>query len=154
MKYIVNRSGVNGNLTLNVGGLSSTALVVALLAATAAAFVLTQGLKSQPSPIRGTKVDDVFSPVCACDTETASIAFRLREADRLDVGIVDGAGDNPLSGIPRLSFECHSSSDSRRTRSGMSPSDPGSRSGAGSSVSAAPTMRSRRNDRPSARSRQ
>lgn len=68
-------------------------LVVALLAATAAAFVLTQGLKSQPSPIRGTKVDDVFSPVCACETETAAISFRLREADRLDVAIVDGGGD-------------------------------------------------------------
>ena len=64
--------------------------MVALLAATAAAFVLTQGLKSQPSPIRGTQVDDVFSPVCACDTETAEIAFRLREADRVDVEIVDG----------------------------------------------------------------
>jgi FlgD Ig-like domain len=70
--------------------IASTVLVVALLAATAAAFVLTQGLKSQPSPIRGTQVDGVFSPVCACATETASIAFRLREADRVDVEIVDG----------------------------------------------------------------
>ena len=70
--------------------IASTALVVALLAATAAAFVLTQGLKSQPSPIRGTQVDDVFSPVCACETETAGIAFRLREADRVGVEIVDG----------------------------------------------------------------
>lgn len=65
-------------------------LVVALLAATAAAFALTQGLKSQPSPIFGTEVDEVFSPVCGCDTRTASIAFKLREADRLDVAIVDG----------------------------------------------------------------
>ncbi len=64
-------------------------LVVALLAATAAAFALTQGLKSQPSPIFGTEVDDIFSPVCGCDTQTASIAFKLRESDRLDVSIVD-----------------------------------------------------------------
>ena len=39
-------------------------LVVALLAATAAAFALTQGLKNQPAAIFGTDVDDVFSPVC------------------------------------------------------------------------------------------
>jgi FlgD Ig-like domain len=80
--------------------IASTVLVVALLAATAAAFVLTQGLKSQPSPIRGTKVADVFSPVCACDTETAAISFRLREGDRLDVGIVDGS-DNVVRTIER-----------------------------------------------------
>ena len=73
--------------------IASTVLVVALLAATAAAFVLTQGLKQQPSPIRGTRVDDVFSPVCGCDSATAEIAFRLREPDRLDVAIVDGAGE-------------------------------------------------------------
>ena len=65
-------------------------LVVALLAATAAAFALTQGLKSQPSPIFGTNVDEVFSPVCGCVTRMATIAFKLREDDRLDVAIVDG----------------------------------------------------------------
>ena len=67
-------------------------LVVALLAATAAAFALTQGLKNQPAGIFGTDVPrDVFSPVCGCDSRTATIAFRLREADRLDVSIVDGS---------------------------------------------------------------
>ena len=70
--------------------IASTVLVVALLAATAAAFALTQGLKLQKSPIFGTEVDTVFSPVCDCDRETATIAFRLREADRVDVTIVDG----------------------------------------------------------------
>ena len=68
-------------------------LVVALLAATAAAFVLTQGLKSQPSPIRGTQVDVVFSPVCGCETETAAISFVLREDDRIDAAIVDQGGE-------------------------------------------------------------
>ena len=66
-------------------------LVVALLAATAAAFALTQGLKNQPAGISGTKVDNVFSPVCSCPSETASIQFRLRAADRLDVSVVDGS---------------------------------------------------------------
>lgn len=65
-------------------------LVVALLAATAAAFALTQGLKNQPAAIFGTEVERrVFSPVCDCESEKAPIAFKLRERDRLDVAIVD-----------------------------------------------------------------
>ncbi len=70
--------------------LASTVLVVALLAATLAAFALTQGLKQQKSPVFGTSVDEILSPVCECETESATIAFRLREPDRLDVTIVDG----------------------------------------------------------------
>ena len=70
--------------------IASTVLVVALLAATAAAFALTQGLKLQKSPIFGTQVQPVFSPVCGCDKQTARIAFKLRNADRIDVAIVDG----------------------------------------------------------------
>jgi hypothetical protein len=73
-----------------VARIASTVLVVLLLAATAAAFALTQGLKLQKSPIFGTNVQAVFSPVCECDKATATIAFRLRKADRLDVSIVDG----------------------------------------------------------------
>jgi hypothetical protein len=73
-----------------VARIASTVLVVLLLAATAAAFALTQGLKLQKSPILGTRVQPVFSPVCDCDRARAEIAFRLRKADRLDVSIVDG----------------------------------------------------------------
>jgi hypothetical protein len=73
-----------------VARIASTVLVVALLAATAAAFALTQGLKLQKSPIFGTRVQPVFSPVCECPKETARIAFKLRKADRLDISIVDG----------------------------------------------------------------
>ncbi len=71
--------------------IASTVLVVVLLAATAAAFALTQGLKRQKSPIFGTDVDKVFSPVCECESDSATIAFKLRKPDRLDVAIVDGA---------------------------------------------------------------
>jgi len=74
-----------------VARIASTVLVVALLAATAAAFALTQGLKNQPAAIFGTDVREVFSPVCGCDSETASIAFKLRKPDRLDVSIIDGS---------------------------------------------------------------
>jgi FlgD Ig-like domain len=73
-----------------VARLASTVLVVALLAATVAAFALTQGLKQQKSPVFRTSVDKIFSPVCSCTTGTATIAFRLREPDRLDVTILDG----------------------------------------------------------------
>lgn len=72
--------------------IASIVLVVVLLAATAAAFALTQGLKLQKSPIFGTRIPHrTFSPVCDCDRETATISFRLRDADRLDVSIVDGS---------------------------------------------------------------
>ncbi len=67
-------------------------LVAALLAATAAAFVITERLKLTPSPIIGTRVDKVFSPVCDCDTDTATITFRLRERDVVSVGMIDADG--------------------------------------------------------------
>jgi len=76
-----------------VARLASTVLVVALLAATATAFVLTQGLKGQRSPILGTDVDKIFSPICDCESARAIISFRLREADRLDVALIDSDGD-------------------------------------------------------------
>ncbi len=75
------------------------ALVAALLVATAAAFAYTERLKLTPSPILGTRVDrKVFSPVCRCETDTATISFRLRQRDRLTVELVDrrGAGVRTL----------------------------------------------------------
>ena len=70
------------------------ALVAALLAATALAFVYTESLKLTPSPILGTRVlPKVISPVCDCATDSAVIAFRLREADVIGVEIIDGDGD-------------------------------------------------------------
>src|SRR5439155_23276840 len=68
-------------------------LVLALLSATATAFVVTEGLKLTPSPIRSTEVDNkTFSPVCRCPTSVARIRFRLRKADRMTLAIVDGEG--------------------------------------------------------------
>ena len=64
-------------------------LVVSLLAATTAAFALTEGLKLQDSPIFRTKVDEIFSPVCDCEKSEATIRFHLRERDRVDLSIVD-----------------------------------------------------------------
>jgi len=65
--------------------LLSTAFLVALLAATAGAFALTEGAKLELSPIYRTHVPKVFSPACNCDTDVASIDFGLRKSDRLTV---------------------------------------------------------------------
>jgi hypothetical protein len=75
-----------------VAKLAPVVLVAALLAATAAAFVYTEQLKLTPSPILGTRVDKLFSPVCECETDAATIFFRLREADRLTAEIIDSRG--------------------------------------------------------------
>ena len=69
------------------------ALVAVLLAATAVAFVYTEKLKLTPSPILGTRVDKVFSPVCECETDTATISFRLRRGDRLTADLIDRNGN-------------------------------------------------------------
>lgn len=72
-----------------MGRIAPAALVAALLVATAAAFAYTERLKLTPSPIKGTKVDKLFSPTCECATGTARIAFRLRKRDRVTVVILN-----------------------------------------------------------------
>lgn len=76
-----------------VARIASGVLVAALLAATVVAFVYTEKLKLTKSPITGTLVDKVFSPVCDCDTASARITFRLRRPDVIDADIVDGHGE-------------------------------------------------------------
>ena len=73
--------------------LAPTVLVLALLAATAVAFGVTERLKLEQPPIAGPSVTKVFSPVCDCDEEEATIAFRLRERDTISVSVVDEDGD-------------------------------------------------------------
>lgn len=68
-------------------------LVLALLAGTAAAFAVTEGLKTTTSPVSGTRLErKVFSPVCGCRSSTASVSVRLRRADRATVEVVSAAG--------------------------------------------------------------
>jgi hypothetical protein len=59
----------------------STAFLVALLAATAGAFALTEGAKLEVTPIYQTKVAPVFSP----GLTLGFIDFRLRKTDHLTV---------------------------------------------------------------------
>ena len=62
-------------------------IVLALLGATAAAFAITERLKLERSPVTGTRVDRVFSPVCECarDVAVISIVLRRRETVTLDI---------------------------------------------------------------------
>ena len=70
----------------------STAFCVALLAATAVAFALTEGAKTELSPIYGTKIPyKVFSPGCnprVCRTQVAPIEFKLRKRQHLQVWMI------------------------------------------------------------------
>jgi hypothetical protein len=71
----------------------STATVLALLAATAAAFAITEGAKLERSPIAGTAVDPIFSPE-GKPKPVAHIAFRVRKAERIRVWIENSDGAN------------------------------------------------------------
>jgi len=70
-----------------------TALVIVLLAGTAAAFAVTERLKLEPSPLSVSGFTPVFSPVCNCPTAKAQLALRLRKTDRLTVEVVNDDGD-------------------------------------------------------------
>jgi hypothetical protein len=73
--------------------LAITAVVLALIGGTTAAFTLTEALKLERSPIGNVRVRPFFSPTCECLKSVARIAFRLREEDRLDAVIVDSDGE-------------------------------------------------------------
>jgi FlgD Ig-like domain len=69
-----------------------TALVLALLGCTAAAFAVTEQLKLERSPITHTAVDRWIAPDSLAHAR-ASIGFVLRKPDRLTVAIVDTNGE-------------------------------------------------------------
>jgi hypothetical protein len=72
----------------------STAVVLALLTATALAFVITESAKLEKSPIMGTKVTPIFSPD-AVDPKlkNAHVIFRLRTTERIEAWIQDSEGN-------------------------------------------------------------
>jgi hypothetical protein len=71
-----------------------TAFVLVLLAATAAAFSLTERAKLELSPIYGTQPGQVFSPDSkVARTRLARIHFRVRKAERIDVWIERSGGE-------------------------------------------------------------
>ncbi len=70
----------------------STAVVLALLTATALAFVITERAKLEKSPIMGTQVTPLFSP-SGVGPKTADVIFRLRTTERIEAWIQDGHGN-------------------------------------------------------------
>ena len=78
-------------------------LVVGLLGGTAAAFAITEGLKLEKSPIYGTHVDKLFSPVCNCDKNFSEVNFRLRKGDTLTATVITPEGD-PVATIANHYF--------------------------------------------------
>ncbi len=89
-----------------------TLIVLGLLAGSATALAVTEGLKLQKSPISKTGIDDVFSPVCNCASDVARIAFRLAKPDRVTLSIIDSAGrpvrtlilDRRIEGFQRFAW--------------------------------------------------
>lgn len=73
--------------------LAVTALVLALLGGTTAAFALTQALKLERSPILAPRFDRTFAPTCECATAEATLELGLRKADSVDAAIVDRKGE-------------------------------------------------------------
>jgi flagellar hook capping protein FlgD len=72
-----------------------TLLVAGLLVATATAFVVTERLKLEDSPVLGTQIDRLFSPVCTkcpADSRSAEIRFRLRREENITLDIADSNG--------------------------------------------------------------
>jgi hypothetical protein len=68
-------------------------LVLLVMAGSAAAFAISEGLKVQRAAISAVQIPRRdFSPVCDCPTDRVTIAFRLTRTDRLSVGIVDSHG--------------------------------------------------------------
>jgi hypothetical protein len=72
--------------------LPQTLIVLALLVATATAFAVTERLKLEKSPVTGTRVDKIFSPVCECARDVAVISFRLRKPEWVTVDMLDARG--------------------------------------------------------------
>jgi hypothetical protein len=67
----------------------TTATLVGLLIATAAAFAITERLKLVKSPITGTKISKVLSPTCGCARGKANISVVLRRGDTVTIEILD-----------------------------------------------------------------
>jgi flagellar hook assembly protein FlgD len=74
--------------------LPQTLIVLALLVATATAFAVTERLKLEKSPVTGTQVDKIFSPVCECPHDVAVISFRLRKPETVTVDVLDSHGNS------------------------------------------------------------
>lgn len=87
----------------------STGIVLALLTATAVAFALTERAKIELSPIAGTNVTPIFSPNARdASKRTATIAFRLRKRERVEVWVQSRGGDRVRTLQPARTYRAGS----------------------------------------------
>jgi FlgD Ig-like domain len=74
-------------------------VIAVLLAASGVAFLRAEQLKLQHSPVGAVQIQKVFSTTCPlhgntrCRTHFARLSFRLRDAGRVALAIVDGSGN-------------------------------------------------------------
>jgi hypothetical protein len=74
----------------------TTVTLLGLLVATAAAFAITEHLKLAKSEVLGIRLlprSKVFSPVCHCGTNKATVGVTLRHTGHVSVTIVDSDGN-------------------------------------------------------------
>ena len=69
--------------------------MVFLVAATSAAFVVTERLKLERAPITAPRFTREFSPVCDCETDVARLQLRFRRPEVVTAVVVDRRG-NPV----------------------------------------------------------
>jgi hypothetical protein len=69
------------------------AVVLVLLGGSVAAFAWTEKLKLKPAPVSKAHFVRRFSPTCGCHRSATRLTFRSRGRERVDVSIVDAAGD-------------------------------------------------------------
>ncbi len=74
--------------------LLTTATLVGLLVATAAAFAITERLKLTKSAVYGTVISTRISPTCGCQSRRASIFFKLRRPDDITVTVLNARGQD------------------------------------------------------------
>ena len=83
-------------------------LVIALLAATAAAFALTERAKLELSPIYGTQQAQVFSPNSKDPAKkVAHIRFHVRKSENIDVWIENSHGNKLDTLLSHRSVRAH-----------------------------------------------
>lgn len=74
--------------------LLTTATLVGLLVATAAAFAITERLKLTKSAVYGTVISTRVSPTCGCVYKRATIFFKLRRPDDITVTVLNSRGQD------------------------------------------------------------
>lgn len=72
--------------------LALTAVTLAVVLFSTAAFVRTQALKQEEAPIAGIRFDGAVTPGCDCPRQRATLSFTLARAQPVTAAVVDEEG--------------------------------------------------------------